>query len=176
MIRRLGILAALVVVLLAGCPNKAPWAPSLPPAFGVRVGEGQLQVWTGSPCVGITRVAFYFTPSRAELVLTSTEGVNLDHLSLGGPYPPGLTVSQPLPPDFQWRNEKTLDLFTSGGASRWGTSVDLAAVIEGSERHPDDTYWFRHVGWLNPAEVAEQDGKTFLGICTADPAKEDGGH
>jgi hypothetical protein len=28
---------------------------------------------------------------------------------------------------------------------------------------------FQGVGWLNPAEVAEQDAKTFLATCTDSP-------
>ncbi|BBX12683.1 hypothetical protein MNVM_17640 [Mycobacterium novum] len=172
MIRRLGALGTLVVALLAGCPAKAPWAPSLPPAFGARVTNGKLQIWTGSPCVGVTRIALYFGPSTAELTLTSPEGVDIELLTLGGPYPVGMTESQPLPADFEWRNEKTMGFSTYGGSSRWGTSTDLTEVIEGSGTHPEDTFWFQDVGWLNPAQVAAQDGRTFLATCTADPAKK----
>ena len=35
-------------------------------------------------------------------------------------------------------------------------------MIKNSADHPDDTYWFQGVGWLNPDEVKKQDGKTFL--------------
>lgn len=170
--RRLGVLATLVVALLAGCPNKAPWAPSLPPAFGARVTDGKLQIWTGSRCAGVTRIALYFGPSKAELILTSQDGVDVDHLTLGGPYPVGMTISQALPVGFEWRNEKSMDFSSYGGTSRWGTTTDLVDVIEGSGQHPIDTYWFQDVGWLNSAEVAAQDGKTFLATCTSDPAKK----
>ncbi len=174
MIRRGSALVALLVVLLAGCPNKAPWAPSLPTAFGARVTDGQLQIWTGSRCVGVTRITLNFEPSRAELVLTSRteDGAEVERLTLGGPYPPGMNVSQPLSPGFDWRNQKSMDLWTYGGSSHWGPSTDLTEVIKGSEQHPVDTYWFRGVGWLNAADVAAKDGKTFLAACTRDPAKK----
>ncbi len=49
------------------------------------------------------------------------------------------------------------------------TTTELAEVIKGSAEHPDDTYWFQGVGWLNPAQVKKQDGKTFLATCTDSP-------
>ncbi len=51
----------------------------------------------------------------------------------------------------------------------WGSTTQLAEVIKGSAEHPDDTYWFQGVGWLNPAQVKEQDAKTFLATCTDSP-------
>ncbi|MBS9533422.1 hypothetical protein KIH27_07435 [Mycobacterium sp. M1] len=93
-------------------------------------------------------------------------GTEIEHFTLGGPYPAGLQVSQPLPEGFDWRAEKSMHLSLTGGSSQWGPMTDLAEVIKGSGQHPPDTYWFQDVGWLNPANVAAQDGKTFLGLCT----------
>lgn len=182
MIRRVGALVALAVVLLAGCHTEqgwhpsAPFAPSLRPAFGARVTDGQLRIWTGSPCVG-TRFAFAFEPSRAELVLTSDaeQGATVEYLILGGPYPAGLVISKPLPEGFDWRSQESLRISIYGGSHSyggWGSTTDLTEVIRGSTQHPPDTYWFQDVGWLNPAEVAAQDGKSFLATCTPDPAKK----
>lgn len=182
MIGRVGVLLVLVVVLLAGCRTEqgwhpsAPFAPSLRPAFGARVTDGQLRIWTGSPCVG-TRFAFAFEPSRAELVLTSAveKGAEVEYLPLGGPYPSGLVMSQSLPEGFDWRGQESMRISIYGGAysyGGWGSTTDIAEVIQGSGQHPADTYWFQDVGWLNPAEVAAQDGKTFLATCSRDPAKE----
>ena len=58
-----------------------------------------------------------------------------------------------------------------GGGEKggWGSTTQLAEVIKGSAEHPDDTYWFQGVGWLNPAQVKEQDAKTFLATCTDSP-------
>lgn len=182
MTRRLSAIFTLVVALLAACRTdhgwdpSAPFAPSLRPAFGARVTDGQLRIWTGSPCVG-TRFALTFDPSREELVLTSSaeKGAQVEYLTLGGPYPPDLLISRPLPKGFDWRTQESMRISIYGGAHSyggWGSTTDLAEVIRGSARHPADTYWFQDVGWLNPAEVAAQDGKTFLATCTPDPAKK----
>ncbi|MEB3035014.1 hypothetical protein [[Mycobacterium] nativiensis] len=182
MTRRVGVLFALTVMLLAGCRTEpgwhpsAPFAPSLRPAFGARVTDGKLRIWTGSPCVG-TRFALAFEPSRAELVLTSgvEQTARVEYLTVGGPYPPGLGISAAFPDGFDWRSQESMRISIYGGAHSyggWGSTTDLAEVIRGSEQHPADTYWFQDVGWLNPAEVAAQDGKTFLATCTADPAKK----
>lgn len=179
MIRRVGVLLASVVALLAGCRTdngwhpSAPFAPSLRPAFGALVTGGQLRIWTGSPCVG-TQFTFAFEPGRAELLLTSgaEEGAKVEYLTLGGPYPPGLVISRSLPEGFDWRSQESMRISIYGGLTFWGSTTDLAEVIEGSGQHPADTYWFQDVGWLNPAEVSAQDGKTFLSTCSRDPAKE----
>jgi hypothetical protein len=176
MIRRAGAVIATLVALLSVCAcddDRAPWAPSLQPAFGARVTDGQLHIWTGSRCFGVSRLAFAFEPNGAELVLTSRDkgGVELERLVLGGPYP-GLEVSKPLPEGFDWRNEESVSISIYGGSQGWGSSSNLAEVVKGSAEHPDDTYWFQGVGWLDPADVAAQDTKTFLATCTHDPAKQ----
>ncbi|WP_458319139.1 hypothetical protein [Mycolicibacterium brisbanense] len=59
----------------------------------------------------------------------------------------------------------------NGDPGSLGAQTDLAVVREESASHPADTYWFQDVGWLNPTQVAEQDGKTFLATCTREPKK-----
>lgn len=175
------VVAAVCVALVAaaGChrsnnwrPN-APFAPSLRPAFGARVTDGKLRIWTGSRCTGVTRVALTFEPSPAELVLTSQRGADVERLTLGGDYP-GLQIAQPLPDGFDWHTEDSLRISVYGGpgGGGLGSSTDLAEAIDGSEQHPVDTYWFQGVGWLDPDDVAARDGKTFLATCTPDPAKK----
>lgn len=95
--------------------------------------------------------------------------VDVEFLTLGGPYP-GLTVDEALPKGFDWRKYQSLRLILHPG--QWGPSTDLAPVINESAQHPDNTYWFQGVGWLNPADVAAKDGKTFLAVCTPDPTKK----
>jgi len=179
--RRGGPVAAipLALAVVAGChtgndwhPN-APFAPSLRPAFGARVTDGQLRIWTGSRCTGVKRLALSFEPYPAELVLTSERGAEVEHLTLGGQYP-GLEVSRPLPSGFDWHHEDSMRISIYGvaGGGGLGSSTDLAEVIDGSDQHPVDTYWFQGVGWLDPGEVAAKDGKTFLATCTPDPAKK----
>jgi hypothetical protein len=169
--------ATLVVALLAACDGEDDWnpdaqfAPSLRPAFGARVSDGQLQIWTGSRCHDVTRLALAFEPDRAELVLIARaeRPATVEYLTLGGPYP-GLEVSDPLPEGFDWRNAESVRISVYGGGDSWGSSVDIADIVEGSDQRPNDTYFFEGVGWLNPEDVATQDGKTFLATCTPDPA------
>jgi hypothetical protein len=106
------------------------------------------------------------------LVLTAPaeQPAAVEYLTLGGPYR-GLEVSDPLPAGFDWRNAESMRISVYGGADSWGSYVNIADVVESSHQHPNDTYLFEGVGWLNPSDVAAQDGKTFLATCTPDPAR-----
>ena len=171
-----------IIALVPGCRSNnweqtAPFAPSLRPAFGVRVASGKLQFWLGTPCSAVTNVVITFDPfkdNEAELQLAPAPGFapEVDRLVVGGPYP-GLTVSTPLPAGFDWRSAKEVMLGVHTlGVDGWGSTSQLSEVVNGSAQHPDDSYWFQDVGWLNPAEVAAQNGKTFLTTCTPDPQKQ----
>jgi len=140
------------------------------PAFGARVTDGQLHVWTGSRCDSATKVNLDFTPNKGRLVLAAPPGqtATVEHLVLGGPYP-GLQVSQALPDGFDWRDAESLRFWIIGHPGGLGSSSDIAEIEKGSAEHPGDTYWFQDAGWLSPAEVAAQDGRTFLATCTPDP-------
>jgi hypothetical protein len=170
--------ATLVAALLAACDGGDDWssdaqfAPSLRPAFGARVTDGQLRIWTGSRCHGVTRLALTFEPERAELVLTAPRErpATVEHLTLGGPYP-GLEISEPLPERFDWRRAESVRISVYGDSDSWGSYATIADVVEGSDQHPNNAYLFEGVGWLNAADVAAQDGKTFLATCTPDPAR-----
>ncbi|MGV9801039.1 hypothetical protein ACWDTP_23625 [Mycobacterium sp. NPDC003449] len=175
------MLALAAVSVTAGCDGDDGWspeaqfAPSLQPAFGARVTDGRLRIWTGTPCTGVTRLALTFDadrPDRADLVLTApdADGAPLEHFTLGDPSP-GLEVSEPLPHGYDWRRARTLRLVISASRDGWGSNADLGEVTDGSPHHPADTYWFQDIGWLDAAGVAEQDGKTFLTTCSSDPAK-----
>lgn len=173
---RIAVIAA-VVSLLVGC-DRGGWnpergAPSLRPAFGARITNGQLHIWTGTPCYRTIEVNLDFTPNKGRLVLAAPDGqrAKVEHLTLGGPSP-GLYVAQALPDGFDWRSAETLRFWTIGDPGGLGSSADIAEIVKGSAGHPDDTYWFQDVGWLNPAQVAERDGKTFLATCTPDPARK----
>jgi hypothetical protein len=177
MMRRTSVLLSVLVALVSACQSNdweqtAPFAPSERPAFGARVTDGNLRIWTGSPCVGITAFSLYFGPDDTELELRAPQNApfELERLTVGQPYP-GLQVSRPLPPNFDWRAADTVRISVYGGEGGWGSTAQIAEVIKGSASHPDDTYFFQDVGWLNPAQVAEQDGKTFLATCTDDPTK-----
>jgi len=180
----LAVIAFVAALLSAACDRgrggweqTAPFAPSLRPAFGVRVTEGKLLVWTGSPCIGTTNVRLTFDDGeadQAELELTSrsdTAGVEVEHLTIGGPYP-GFDVTKDLPAGFDWQKAQTLTLGLNAATSTWGSELKLADVVKGSADHPDDTYYFGDAGWLNPGDVAAKDGKTFLATCSDDPTKK----
>jgi hypothetical protein len=175
--RELFAVVAAVVSLVAGCDDgrydSAPGGAELKPAFGARVTDGQLRIWTGSECVGVTRFTLYFSPPDTRLVLeaASDQGVDVEYLALGGPYPAGLAVAEPLPADFDWRTAQEMRISVDSPTNGWGTTTELAEVVDKSAEHSDDTYWFEGVGWLNPAQVAEQDGRTFLATCTLEAKK-----
>jgi hypothetical protein len=174
--RRLAtVLAALAVaaVLVTGCgPTRwspAPQAPSLPPAFGARDVDGQLALSTGSKCLGVTELSLMFDYG-SKLVLRSTDprGVDVDRLTLGGPYP-GMQIAQELPAGFDWRSADLLMLSVTARTGAFAATSELPPVVKDSAAHPADTYYFQRIGWLNAADVAAQDGKTFLATCTPDP-------
>ena len=178
--RRVVALAVAAALLVAGChtdddrwdPN-VPGAPSLRPAFGVRITDGKLQIWTGSRCVGVTRMGLSFAPNTAALLLESQSpgGVVVERFAALGPYPPGLEVTEAWPAGFDWHTETSLQFWVRAAVGG-GSTTHLDEVVKESAQHPDDTYWFQGVGWLSPAEVAAKDGKTFLATCTPDPAKK----
>lgn len=175
MITMLTALAAVAVTVVA-CQREG-WepergAPSLRPAFGARVTDGRLHIWTGSPCTAATKVNLDFAPNKGRLQLSAPPGqtANVERLVLGGPYP-GLEVTEALPDGFDWRDAESLRLWIVGHPGGLGSSADIDEIVDSSTQFPDDTYWFQDVGWLSPAEVAEQDGTTFLATCTPDPAK-----
>lgn len=113
----------------------------------VRLGRRR-QSRTGSTNTG--QVASATSATRPNPRRHRAAGVDVEHLTFGSPYP-GFNVLKPLPPEFDWRKAKSLGVLTE--------------VFELSAHHPDDTYWFQGVGWLNPADVAEHDGKDFLTVC-----------
>jgi hypothetical protein len=98
-------------------------------------------------------------------------GVDFEYFTLGDPSS-GLEVFDPLPDGFDWRTQNSLSLVVYAKPADWDATTDLAEIIKGSADHPEDTYWFQGVGWLNPADVAAKDGKTFLATCTPEPAKK----
>jgi hypothetical protein len=165
------MLAAAAVSVSCACDDLG--RPSLNPAFGARDVGGQLHVWTGSTCHQVTELSLVFDPNqddRVELDMRAPgeSGVDVDHFTVGEPVP-GLTVTQPLPADFDWRSAESVRISVTSADGGWGTTTQLAEVREASSEHPADSYWFQDVGWLNPAEVSEQDGKTFLATCTSKP-------
>lgn len=179
-LRRFGVLLALgLLAALGGCGTDDEWdpaaqfAPSLRPAFGARVAGGELAIWTGSPCVGVTRLALVFDlmePNSAETVLRGAAGTTVERFVVGTT-PAGMRVETPLPSGFDWSASKSLTLSVSGPPASWGGPVDLDEVRDHSSEHDDQTYYFEQIGWLDPAQVAAADGTEFLATCTPDPGR-----
>lgn len=173
-------MTATVASIVVACDrddwNAVPGGAALPPAFGARETDGQLRIWTGSACQATTRFALTFDPNqddRAEWVLRapSEAGVEVEYLTVGQPVP-GLEVAEALPSGFDWHDAESVRISVRGGEGGWGTTTYLDEVRNGSGEHPADTYWFQDVGWLNPSQVAEKDGKSFLASCTHKPAEK----
>jgi hypothetical protein len=172
----MALLAAVSVLLtLTACDDDnrwstAPGAPTLRPSWGARETDGQLKIWTGSPCTNITKFSLGYNMGGAELTLTAMrpEGAHVEHLTLGGPYP-GFTVSESWPAGTDWHSAKELVLQVDGRSADFGAGTRVAEIVDGSPEHPVDTYWFQGVGWLNPSDVAAKDGKEFAAVCTPNP-------
>lgn len=185
------LLIILAVVPLAACEShhgRSPFETSLPSSVvGLRVTDGTLRVWTGSPCEGTTQVRVQFTAqdeNTATLTLNTptyapglTPGVEFEYFTLDGPYP-GFTVEQALPSRFDWRTAQRLVFDVAGPPVARGVSgldfVPVATEIaEHSDEHPENTYFFPDFGWLSPDQVAARNGTEFLTVCTPDPAKDE---
>lgn len=156
---------------LVGCRTEdkpwsdAPFAAAMLPAFGARVTDGKLEIWVPPGCSGVRRVevGFGFGP---KLVLTDATGTaTLDRFTVGGPYP-GLTVTEAPPPDFDWRAEEYLFLDVTSTPGGFPATARTADIVDGSDDHPDDTFFFDGVGWLDPEGVAARIGNDFEGVCT----------
>jgi hypothetical protein len=146
--------------------------PKVPRAFGARVTDGRLEIWTGSRCSATTEVILTFQPGQADLVLKAQSvGTDFERLTVGEPSP-DLDTIHGLPAGFDWRTAKTLLLRVHADRAGWPSTTQLAEVFRGSPLYPADTYYFERVGWLTPADVAAKDGKEFLATCTRDPAQQ----
>jgi hypothetical protein len=163
--------------LLTVCTPDPATAPSLPPALGARVTDGTLRIWTGTPCTGTNGVSLAFTSGDAtqqeittSLFAPAGSPVDIDRLTVGTP-PDGMQVKTALPAEFDWRTMQSVTLRVHRPELSRAAAVSLREVLDGSSRHAADSYYFDGIGWLDPAAVADQDGKTFLGPCTADPAR-----
>ncbi|MBW9213413.1 hypothetical protein KV102_01040 [Mumia sp. zg.B53] len=167
--------AVLGATVLTACDGDAPFEPSLPSAAGYRADGDALRIWTGTPCVGVTRFALTFTTAdgeRQRLVLTAPPpGVTVEQLDIAQP-DPAFTVDEQPTSDFDWRDAEKASLVIDAAEPAWGSVVDLSDVVDGSPEHPADAYLFDDVGWKDAADVADQNGQDFLTVCT--PAADRG--
>lgn len=162
-----------------GWDPDAQFAPSLRPVVGVRVDDGEVRLWLGRACEGVTGVrAVLETDGGADARFAATApdpGVRLLRMRLTDDgrdvrTRSGLEVIEPLPADFEVGTADELVL-SLAGATAWGTRTELRDVVEGSPKHDPDTYYFDQIGWLGPEQVADRDGEDFLTPCTPDPER-----
>lgn len=170
---RPALAALLTAGAVAGCglTGPDPEATSLPPVFGARVTDGQLRLWTGTPCTQVSRVVVLFSPDGGRLTLEPPDGrrTDIEFLTVGGPYP-GLDVVEPLPVGFDWRTSQEVTLIVDAPQAVGATPAGLAEIAGSSAAHPEDTFYFEGIGWRNPAQVATENRTSLLTVCTPDPA------
>jgi hypothetical protein len=78
-----------------------------------------------------------YRDDRAELVLRSRseELVAVEHLTLGEPVAV-LEASEALPDEFDWGNPESVRISVHASEGGWGSSAQIAEVINGSAEHP----------------------------------------
>ncbi|MGB5113334.1 MAG: hypothetical protein WBO08_17645 [Mycobacterium sp.] len=174
MIARL-LTTLLLLISVSGCQlfGPDPQATSLPAVFGARITDGQLKLWTGTPCGKVSRVVVQFTPDGGRLTLEPAQGqiAEIEFLTVGGPYPT-LDVVEQLPDDFDWRTARDVTLIVDSPQDIGATPTSVAEIVANSADHPEDTYYFQGIGWRNAAQIAEENRRSLLTVCTADPATE----
>ena len=113
-----------------------------------------------------------FTPDAGRLTLAPVSGtVELDQLTVGGPYD-SLQVTEQLPDGFDWRTAEEVTLIVTAPEGSGSTPTQISEIIDGSSEHDTDTFYFQGIGWLDPQQVAEQNRRSLLTICTTDPTKQ----
>lgn len=170
--------ASAVIALLSACGDDKGWnppaqfAPSLQPVIGLRDNSGALDVWTGRPCTGVTRLVVLFDMNqRLELSPSGAASADVSRFTLRGPYP-GFQVTEGLPEGFDWSSAESVSINIDTETGDYGTTSQLASVVSQSADQPAGVYYFDDVGWLDEAGVAERNGRDFLAGCTPDPAQK----
>ncbi|WP_410579446.1 hypothetical protein [Amycolatopsis sp. lyj-108] len=176
---RVACAAMLMLAVTAACDTKAQFAPSLPPEAGLRVDDGVLKLWTGTPCEGVTGLRLTFDSgtqaSTEQMWAAPRPGVRVEHLDLlkaagesvpdtGGP----LQVRTPLPAGYDWTKAGSVSVAVDGPKAN-GAKADVAQVLRESAQHPSGSYLFGRSGWMDAADVQRENGKSFLTVCTPDP-------
>ncbi|GAA1644997.1 hypothetical protein [Actinoplanes couchii] len=162
--------ALLVAVSATACETGSQLTPPLPPAVGFRVDDGVLKLWTGTPCEGVFGMTLTFdvgTSTSTEQTWTAPKpGVRLDRMNLL-PTDPGSDwqIEDPLPAGYDWTTAQWLN-FAVQGPESWGARTEVAKIIGESPEHPPESYLFGANGWMNAAEVQQENGKSFMTICS----------
>ncbi|TNC42291.1 hypothetical protein [Mumia zhuanghuii] len=166
----------LAVGLVMACDPAGTTLPELPKVAALRAPASALEILTGPPCEGVTRIRLMFTAADGTLVRTVVEAPRprtVEQLTVGVA-PEGFTVTEPLPPAFDWRDFEELSIDAGPGDGWVGrATVPLAEVAAGGAEHADDAAAFvPGAGWLDAAEISARDGEDFLMLCTPEPARD----
>jgi len=150
---------------LAGCDPG--WERPLPVEVPARSDEGALEIWTGVPCVGVTKIEYLF---RAEGVEPITVGYRarrpqiVERWRFGSP-PAGFRAI-PLPPDVEWRSFEDLLIRMDGPGGQRSVTLDLTPIAD--EEAGSDYLVGRE--WLDQDAVLAGDGVDYALPCSPDLA------
>jgi hypothetical protein len=180
---RLAVAALLVAALTGACQTKSQYAPSVPAEAGFRVENGVLKLWTGTPCNGVYGMTVYFDTDGQKSVRLEWRapkpGVVLERMDLlktaaepASDTDAGLQLENPPPAGFDWTKANTLTLGLNGPTTSWGSVVDVVRLLRESPQHPAGSYLFGAIGWKDITDVQRENGRSFITICTPDPARE----
>ncbi|WP_167001520.1 hypothetical protein [Mumia sp. ZJ430] len=175
--RRAIVAAALAPVLggLTACDPAGAPLPELPKVAALRAPASALEVLTGPPCEGVTRIRLMFTSDDGVIVRTVAESVQphtVEQLTVGTA-PEGFTVTEPLPAGFDWREFDELSVDVGPGEGWVGhATVPLGEVAADGGAHADDgATYVPDAGWLSADEITARDGEEFLMLCTPEPER-----
>jgi hypothetical protein len=156
-----------VLVLLTGCDlfHDRDWEKPLPAAVAVRAEGQRLEIWTGTPCDGVTRVDLVFDPGAVDPVVASYRSARprqVETVVVGRPLP-GFTAETELPADFDWEAFDEVSIVVHAGDDRRSAKAELVRLGD------DDGDYLVRGEWLGTAEVAEGDGEDYGLLCSAEP-------
>jgi len=148
-----------IAASLTGCDPSS--APLVQYSGGYQETEtGQLLLWTGQPCTGVTDIEFELVNDDNELTtrwkLTSRKpaGGAVEEVVLGEPLP-GFRVTERSDPDPDWRGFDTVRLLikTQQGQSATYTKVDT--FTDQLPDHSSDEYFVQDQGWYTKGDFAD---------------------
>lgn len=163
--RRTVLIAVAGLVLATGACDPAFETP-LPSVVGARVVDGQLELFTGTPCADVTEVEVRLDPGAREVlatvVMTAMQPTELDRFRIDEA-PTGFRATAPLPAGVSWSDADGADLRVTTTDGDRSASVDLAELREQDE-HPGD--YLVGTRWLSEDEVLDGDGGDYALLCS----------
>ena len=120
------VLTLLAAPLLASCVPSGSWTEPVPVRLPVRAAGDQLEIWTGTPCEGVTEIELTLDPGRSdekrEAGYVATTPQTVERLRLGEP-PQGFTVRDELPAATSWQEAERLSVTVTFADGRHHSAV-----------------------------------------------------